>query len=60
MEQRRKGFKPPFLRNNPQGKPTHNESRMLETLGKRPRKQPIKCCGCEDIVCIETSLIEEK
>jgi hypothetical protein len=24
-----------------------NEPRMTETMGKRPRKQPIKCWGCE-------------
>jgi hypothetical protein len=47
MEQRKKGHKPPFFRNSSQGKPTQNEPRMTETLGKRPRKQPIKCWGCE-------------
>jgi hypothetical protein len=47
MEQRKKGNKPPFFRNNSQGKPTQNESRMSETFGKIPRKQPMKCWGCE-------------
>jgi hypothetical protein len=37
----------PFLRNNSQGQPTPNEPRMTKVLGKRPRKQPIKCWGCE-------------
>jgi hypothetical protein len=47
MEQRNKGNKPLFFKNNSQGKPDHNESRILETLGKIPRKQPMKCWGCE-------------
>jgi hypothetical protein len=47
MEQRKKGTKPPFFRNNSQGQPASKEPRMTETMGKRPRKQPIKCWGCE-------------
>jgi hypothetical protein len=47
MEQRKKGHKPPFFRNNSQGNPTPNETRMKKTLGKRPRKMPIKCWCCE-------------
>jgi hypothetical protein len=46
-ELRKKGNKPPLFRNNSQGKPNHNESQMLETLGKRPRKKPMKCLSCE-------------
>jgi hypothetical protein len=38
IQQRKKGNKPPFFKNNSQGKPTQNGSRMLETLGKRPRQ----------------------
>jgi hypothetical protein len=41
------GTKPPFFINNSQGQPTSNEPRMTETMGKIPRKQPIKCWGCE-------------
>jgi hypothetical protein len=44
---RKKGYKPPFFRNSSQGQPTQNEPRMTESLGKRPRQQPIKCWGCE-------------
>jgi hypothetical protein len=47
MEQRKKGFILPFLKNNSQGKPTQNEPIMTETLGKLLRKQPIKCWGSE-------------
>jgi hypothetical protein len=36
-----------FFRNNSQGEGNPNESRMSETLGKLPRQQPMKCCGCE-------------
>jgi hypothetical protein len=45
MEQRKKGTKPPFFRNNSQGQPTSKEP-MTETMGKRPRKPPIQCWGC--------------
>jgi hypothetical protein len=34
MEQRKKGTKPPFFRNNYQEQPTTKESRMTEPLGK--------------------------
>jgi hypothetical protein len=37
MEQRRKGTKPPFFRNNSQGQPAPKEPKMIETMGKRPR-----------------------
>jgi hypothetical protein len=46
VEQRKKGTKPPFFRNIVQGQPTPKEPRMTETVGKRPRKQPIQCWGC--------------
>jgi hypothetical protein len=45
MDQRKKGTKPPFFRNNPQGQPTSREPRMIETGGQRPRKPPIQCWG---------------
>jgi hypothetical protein len=51
MEQRKKGFKPPFYRNNSQayqqGQLAQNEPKMIDSFGKRPRQQPIKCWGCE-------------
>jgi hypothetical protein len=46
MDQRKKGIKPPFFRNNSQGQPTSKEPRMTEAIGKRPRKPPIQCWGC--------------
>jgi hypothetical protein len=46
VEQRKKGTKPPFFRNTVQGQPTPKEPRMMETVGKKPRKQPIQCWGC--------------
>jgi hypothetical protein len=47
MEQRKKGTKTPLFKNNYHGQPTCNEPRMIETMGKIPRKQPTKCWGCE-------------
>jgi hypothetical protein len=51
MDQRKKGFKPPFIRNRSQayqqGKPSQGDQKMTDSLGKRPRQQPIKCWGCE-------------
>jgi hypothetical protein len=47
MDQRKKGDKPPFFRNNPQGQQTPREPRMIETGGQRPRKPPIQCWGCK-------------
>jgi hypothetical protein len=36
-EQRQKGNKPPFFRNNPQGHPLFREPRMADVGGQRPR-----------------------
>jgi hypothetical protein len=51
FDQRRKGFKPPFNRNNPntnqKDQPTKNESKREDSLGKRGRP-PIKCWGCKE------------
>jgi hypothetical protein len=51
MEQIKKGFKPPFFRNKSQtyheGKYAQNEPRMIDSFGKGPRQQPIKCWGFE-------------
>jgi hypothetical protein len=46
-EQRKKGTKTTFFRNNYQEQPNSKESRMTESLEKRPRKAPIKCWGCK-------------
>jgi hypothetical protein len=46
MEHRKKGSKPPFFINNSQSQPASREPRMIETVGKRPRKPPIQCWGC--------------
>jgi hypothetical protein len=47
MDQRKKGAKPPFFRNNPQGQPTSREPRTIETGGQRPRHPPIQCWVCK-------------
>jgi hypothetical protein len=51
MDQRKKGFKPPFNRNifqtYQQWKPSQDDQRMTDSLGKRQRQQRIKCWGCE-------------
>jgi hypothetical protein len=41
MDQRKKGTKPPFFRNNPQGQPTSREPRMIEIGGQSPTQPPI-------------------
>jgi hypothetical protein len=46
MEQKRKGTKPPFFRNNSQGKPMPKEPKMIETMVERPRQRTIQCWGC--------------
>jgi hypothetical protein len=46
MEKRKKGTKPPFFKNNPQGQSPSREPRMIETGGKIPRQPPIQCWGC--------------
>jgi hypothetical protein len=47
MEQRKKGTKPPFFKNNSRGQPTSKESRITEKLGKIPTKPHIQCLGCK-------------
>jgi hypothetical protein len=37
---------PPFFINVMQGKPTPKEPRMMKTVGKKPRQQPIQYWGC--------------
>jgi ribosomal protein L32E len=45
MDQRKKGDKPPFFRNNPQGKKQHKEPRTIDTRIEGPRKPPMQCWG---------------
>jgi hypothetical protein len=47
MDQRNKGTKPPFFRNNTQGQPTYRETRTIETGVQRPRQPPIQCWSCK-------------
>jgi hypothetical protein len=51
MDQRNKRFKPLFIENNSQAyqqeNPAQGEPKMTDSLRKKPRKQPIKCWGCE-------------
>jgi hypothetical protein len=47
MDQRKKGIKSPFFRNNPQGHTTSREPKEIEEGGQRTRKPPIKCWGCK-------------
>jgi hypothetical protein len=47
VDQRKKGYKPPFFRNNPQGQKTSKEPKMIEVGSQRPRKTPIQCWGCK-------------
>jgi hypothetical protein len=47
MDQRKKGSKPPFFKNNPQGQQAPREPKTIETGGQRPRQPPIQCWGCK-------------
>jgi hypothetical protein len=47
VDQRKKGSKPPFFRNNPQEQKTPREPKTIETGGQRPGKLPIQCWGCK-------------
>jgi hypothetical protein len=47
MDQRKKGTKPSFFRNSPQGKPGFREPRKVEVGGKMPRQPPMECWGCK-------------
>jgi hypothetical protein len=51
IDQRNKGFKPPFMRNisqsYQQGHPSQGDHKMADSLGKWPRQHHIKCWGCE-------------
>jgi hypothetical protein len=49
-DQRKKGFKPPFFRNNSEanqeGQESQNDQNNANSFGKIPRKQPVQCWGC--------------
>jgi hypothetical protein len=47
MDQRKKGAKPPFFINNPQGQQTPKEPRMIDTWSQGPRQPPMQCWGCK-------------
>jgi hypothetical protein len=47
VDQRKKGSKPPFFRNNPQGQQTPREAKTIEVGVQRPRHPPIQCWGCK-------------
>jgi hypothetical protein len=47
MDQRKKGTKLPFFRNNPQGQQIPKEPKMIDTWSQRPRHPPIQCWGCK-------------
>jgi hypothetical protein len=47
MDKKKKGTKPPFFKNNPQGQTTSREPKMIETRSQRPRQPPIQCWGCK-------------
>jgi hypothetical protein len=50
-DQRYKGFKPPFFKNNSrankQGHSTQNEHNTTYSFGKRARQQHVQCWGCQ-------------
>jgi hypothetical protein len=47
MDQRNKGSKPPFFRNNPQGHQMPKETRMTDTGSQGPKQPPMQCWGCK-------------
>jgi hypothetical protein len=46
-EQRQKGSKPSFFRNNPWGQSSFKEPRKVEGSEKMPRPPPMECWGCK-------------
>jgi hypothetical protein len=47
MDQRKKGNKPPFFKNSPQGQPSFREPKKVEVGGQMPRQPPMECWGCK-------------
>jgi hypothetical protein len=48
MDHRKKGYKPPFFINNPQGQQSPRDPKTIEIGGQRPRQPPIQCWGCKE------------
>jgi hypothetical protein len=46
-DQRKKGAKPPFFRNNPQWQQTHKENEVIDIGNQGPRHPPMQCRGCK-------------
>jgi len=63
-DQRHKGFKPPFFKNNSQesqqGQTTQNDKNNANSFWKRPRQQHVQCWDVGGITYIRTTLIKEK
>jgi hypothetical protein len=47
VDQRKKGFKPPFFKNSSPGPQTPKDLKMIEAEGERPWQPPIQCWGCK-------------
>jgi hypothetical protein len=47
MDQRKKGAKPPFFINNPQGQKTSKKPITTDTGSQGPRKPLMECCSCK-------------
>jgi hypothetical protein len=47
VDKRKKGYKPPFFRNNPRGQKTPKEPITIDKGSQRPRQPPIQCWGCK-------------
>jgi hypothetical protein len=45
MDQRKRGAKPPFFRNNPQGQQMPKETRTIDIGSQGPRQPPMQCWG---------------
>jgi hypothetical protein len=47
VDQRKKGSKPPFFRNNPHRQQAPRDPRMIKAGGQSLGKPPIQCWGCK-------------
>jgi hypothetical protein len=63
-EKRKKGFKPPFFKNNSQanqqGQSTQNEHKTIDSFGKRLRNNLYNVGDVREITYIGTSLTKVK
>jgi hypothetical protein len=60
MDQRKKGTKPPFFRNNPQGQPTSREPERLRQGVKGQGNHLFNVGVVKEIICSEIVLTEVK